>query len=361
MAIEIGTPQGTEQLHEFLLFHDTVYEQKGARWTAFLPLQLPILEGQSPFTRGRTIRPFWARENGTVIARVLAVVDERYRTHWNDPTLGHLVMFEALPGTRVAVRQMMDAACEWLAGHHSDAARAGFGMLEFPFVIDAYEPLSPPFVRQNPDYYHSLLKDGGFESEQGWVDYKAKVTPELRARWQSAREGAHRAGYRMVPLSDLPVGKRAALYTETWNECFAAHWGLAPFDVGEVETLFQAIEPSGALDLSLLAYHEDEPAGVLLIVPDLSMTAATRPGREIRPEEKVNLLGIGVRKHARGRGVNMAMAGWAYEKLVERGQTWVSYTLVLDDNWPSRRTGEKLGCEVCGNYMVYRRTFRRSR
>ena len=52
----------------------------------------------------------------------------------------------------------------------------------------------------------------------------------------------------------------------------------------------------------------------------------------------------------------MAMAGWAYEKLVERGQTWVSYTLVLDDNWPSRRTGEKLGGEVCGNYLVYRRT-----
>src|SRR4030095_12179646 len=130
IAIEIGTPQGTEQLREFLLFHDTVYEQKGARWTAFLPLQLPILEGQSPFTRGATISPCWARENGTVIARVLAVVDERYRTHWNDPTLGHLVMFEALPGTRVAVRQLMDAACEWLAGHHTRAARAGFGMLE---------------------------------------------------------------------------------------------------------------------------------------------------------------------------------------------------------------------------------------
>ena len=48
-------------------------------------------------------------------------------------------------------------------------------------------------------------------------------------------------------------------------------------------------------------------------------------------------------------------------KLLGRGQTWVSYTLVLDDNWPSRRTGEKLGCEVCGNYMVYRRNFRRSR
>jgi hypothetical protein len=32
--------------------------------------------------------------------------------------------------------------------------------------------------------------------------------------------------------------------------------------------------------------------------------------------------------------------------------------MVLDDNWPSRRTGEKLGAQVCANYLVYRRNFR---
>ena len=57
--------------------------------------------------------------------------------------------------------------------------------------------------------------------------------------------------------------------------------------------------------------------------------------------------------------VNLAMSSYAYLECVKRGQTYVSYTLVLDDNWPSRRTGEKLGGEVCGNYLVYRRNFRR--
>jgi hypothetical protein len=32
---------------------------------------------------------------------------------------------------------------------------------------------------------------------------------------------------------------------------------------------------------------------------------------------------------------------------------------VLDDNWPSRRTAEKLGASVCANYLVYRRDLRR--
>jgi hypothetical protein len=33
---------------------------------------------------------------------------------------------------------------------------------------------------------------------------------------------------------------------------------------------------------------------------------------------------------------------------------------VLDDNWPSRRTAEKLGAHICANYMVYRRNFTRA-
>ena len=53
------------------------------------------------------------------------------------------------------------------------------------------------------------------------------------------------------------------------------------------------------------------------------------------------------------------MASYAYLQLVEQGYTHLSYTLVLDDNWPSRRTGERLGGYVCGNYMVYRRNLGR--
>ena len=69
--------------------------------------------------------------------------------------------------------------------------------------------------------------------------------------------------------------------------------------------------------------------------------------------------GIGVRDSDRGRGVNLAMASYAYLELVRRGARHVSYTMVLDDNWPSRRTGEKLGATVCANYIVYRRNFSR--
>jgi hypothetical protein len=53
------------------------------------------------------------------------------------------------------------------------------------------------------------------------------------------------------------------------------------------------------------------------------------------------------------------MASRAYLGFARLGYRYVSYTLVLDDNWPSRRTAEKLGGSVCNNYVAYRRNLMR--
>jgi GNAT superfamily N-acetyltransferase len=356
--VRIETPEGTDALTEFVLFHDRVYATRPARWSAFVPLELPILTGESPFVEGRRVRPFVARVGGDILARAAAVVDSRYHRHWGE-RLGHIVMFEALPGTREATRLLLDAACEWLEREGTEAARAGFGVLEFPFVIDAYDALPPPFVRHNPAYYHALLKDAGFETEKGLVDYKLRVRPELVARWESAVEAAHRSGYRLVPLKDVPPSRRVAEFTELWCDTFKSHWGFTPFSEGEVALLAELQGPAGMLDLSLIAYAGERPVGVLWVMPEITAIAALAPGHVLTDAEKLNFLGIGVREAARGRGVNTAMAGHAYLELVRRGATHLSYTLVLDDNWPSRRTAAKLGAAVCASYVVYRRNFRR--
>lgn len=226
------------------------------------------------------------------------------------------------------------------------------------FVIDDYESLPPNILRHNPAYYHALLKDAGFESEKGFVDYKLEVRPELVARWQSMFEAVHRAGYEIIPLRDVPESRRVREFTATFNDTFKAHWGWTPYTEAEISSLLETVGRIGALDTSVIAYQEGEPVGMLLLVPEHSSGAVLKPGRTLRDSEKLNVLAIGVRETARGRGVNLAMAGYGFLELVRRGAKYLSYTLVLDDNWPSRRTGEKLGASVCANYLAYRRNFR---
>jgi hypothetical protein len=144
-------PEGKDALTEFILFHDQVYAYRSARWPASIEFQLPLLTGQSADCEDRTLKPLLVRDRGEIVARAVAVIDDRYNRHWNE-RLGHIIMFEALSNTREAVKLLMDTACDWLKSKGTEAARAGFGLglLDMPFVIDEYETLPPPFVRQNP-------------------------------------------------------------------------------------------------------------------------------------------------------------------------------------------------------------------
>ncbi len=355
MTIQIETPADELALAEFVRFHDRVYEYRAARWPAAQRRQLHILSDRAPYEGRLETRCFIARDTGTIVARAAAVIDRRYNAHWNE-AVGHLAMFEAMPRSADAVKPMIDAACEWLRGKGMHLARAGAeGLLDAPFAIDEYEMLPPSILRQNPGYYHALLKDAGFETERGWVDYKIEVTPALIARYAAMLEAARRDGFVVKPTKDLPADLRVSHFTRIWNHAFAHHWGMAPRSETEVASMFRGFARGSGLETTLIAYRGDEPVGVLNALRSTPEHALLAPGRAVREAEKLNWLGIGVHESVRGRGVNLAMASYAYLELIRQGAKYLSYTLVLDDNWPSRRTAEKLGAKVCASYVTYRR------
>ena len=354
MVVRIEQAAGPDALAEFVALHDRVYATRPARWPGS-PLHLPMLLGQTPITKERELLPFVAREGGEVVARACAAIDHPYLAHWNE-RVGHILLFEALPHAREGARGVLDAACEWLAERGMQAARNGFGLFDTPYTTDAYDALPPSIMRQNPPEYHALIKQAGFVTEQGFVDLALEVTPALVERWQGALDGARRQGFEIVPLRELPHEERAGTLCTLWNETFASHWGWCPLSP-EITALFVA--DGSALDTAVVALEAGQPIGFCFVMPDDPSHALLAPGRALRPSERLNVLAIGVRPPARGRGVNYAMAAYGYLELVRRGWTHLSYTLVLDDNWPSRRTGEGLGAQLCANYVAYRRDLRR--
>ena len=356
--MRIEFPEGKDALSEFVLFRDRVYENRSIRWPANLANGLALLMRESAGSEDRTFCPIVVRDGGDIVARAVAVLDARYNRHWNE-RLGHIISFEAMPGTREAVRRLMDAACEWLKHQGAEAARTGcLGATDMPFVVDDYESLPPSLLRHNPAYYHRLLKDAGFQTERGWVDYKMPVTPELTSRYESALEAARRGGFEIIPVGQIPEKRRIPEFTDTFNDTFRFHWGYPPSSETQIAETFSHLDPLGINELSVIAYHGSNPVGFVFIVAESTNGAVVKPPRTVQESERLNVLGIGVRNAHRGRGVNLAMASYSYLELIRRGATWLSYTLVLDDNWPSRRTGEKLGGECCANYLTYRRNFR---
>jgi len=187
------------------------------------------------------------------------------------------------------------------------------------------------------------------------MDYKIEVTPKLTEKWEDDVEEARRAGYEIRPFDAISENRRVRDLTRVWNETFKAHWGYVPLTESELEFFTSAFRPLGGDSTTVIAYKDGEPLGAVWARPEVSEMAILKAGRSLKDSEKLNILGIGVREPARGKGVNLAIAGYAYLEMVRRGAKFLSYTLVVDDNWPSRRTGEKLGAFVCANYLTYRR------
>ena len=325
-----------------------------------------VLAGEGGFGPGSQIQAFWAEESGRVLATVAAVRDESYNRHWGEQT-GHLLFFEALPGEDEAVGALIRAACEWLRGRGCDAARMSIlPGLQMPLTIDAYDAVPTVFHTYNPPYYHSYIKNSGFVTEKGVVQYQIKFTPELERSYREMVGRAEGAGVSLRPCDLERLEEETDALTDIFNETFRAHWGFMPLPAAVMRGLTVELKDLLVPGFTLFAEADGRTAGAVYSLPDLNQALHAMRGKAIEenfPEFQQRLqdidhgvlLVIGVKEEYRGRGVNLALAAKSYLAMMERGYKTGSYTVVLDDNWRSRRTAEKLGARVTRNFNVYRK------
>ena len=359
-----------EELRRYVDFGEEVYAQN-PHWVPPDSEHLTkVLGGRGGFGPDSHIQPFWVEDGERVLATVAAVSDEVYNRHWNE-RLGHLLFFEALPGQDEAVESLLGEACEWLRARGCEAARLsilpGFQM---PLTVDAYDAVPTVFHTFNPPYYHSYVKNGGFATEKGVVQYQISFTPELARRYREMVERAAGSGVTLRPCDFDRLEEETGTFTDIFNETFSSHWGFMPLPVEVMRGLTVELKDLLVADFMLFAEADGRTVGAVYSLPDLNQALHPMRGKAIEehfPEfqrrlQEIDhgvLLVIGVKEGYRGRGVNLALAASSYLAMIERGYKTASYTVVLDDNWPSRRTAEKLGARVTRNFNVYRKELTR--
>ena len=325
-----------------------------------------LLSGNGGFGSDSQIQAFWVEEGERVLATVTAVADVRYNQRWNE-RLGHLLFFEALADQDEAVATLMRATSEWFHARDCQAVRMSLlpGM-QLPITIDAYDDVPTVFHTYNPPYYHSYIKNAGFRTECGVVQYQIAFTPELAARYRSMVERAEQSGVGLRTWDFDRIEAENEIFTRLFNETFENHFGFFPLPAEVMSGLTVGLKDFLVADFTLFAEAEGTPVGFVYSLPDLNQAFHRLKGKAIEEnfEEFQQLLQtidhgvlliIGVKTSQRGRGVNLALAARSYLAMIERGYKTASYTVVMDDNWPSRRTAEKLGARVTRNFNVYRK------
>jgi GNAT superfamily N-acetyltransferase len=362
---KLSTPEDFERYIDFAkdVYRDNPYWVPGDRHHL-----IALLSGDAGFGPTSETQAFAAEHDGRILATVAAFKDDAYHLHWNEK-LGQLLFFEALPDQNDAVEALIGEACEWLRERDCTAARLSMlPGVQLPLTIDAYDAVPTCFHAYNPPYYHSYIKNCGFVTERGIVQYQVRFTPELEQRYRAMVQRAQDSGVVVRSWDFERLAEEGDAFAELGNETFSAHWGFMPLP-DEVMRGF-TVEFKDLLVPELLGFAEVDGrrVGFVYSLPDLNQ--ALHPMRDKVLEEnfleflerfqKIDhgvLLIIGVKREFRGRGINLALAAHSYLAMIERGYKTASYTVVLDDNWPSRRTAEKLGACVTRNFNVYRREF----
>jgi len=358
--IRIERPSSREELEEFARLPFEVYGARAAWWPPDASGEIDLVSGRSSLARFLEIEPLCARRDGKVVARVSAVVNRRYIEHWGEP-LGHLIHFEALEAEGAAVAALIKTASEWLRGRGMRAVRSGFAaFLDYPYTIDNYGQLSSFLLRANPPSYHRYLKGSGFETEKGQADFTAPLDANALERYRRMVAAAGAAGTTIRSWREY--GYLAAIdeWTDVTNAAFDRHWGWNPVAREEVRPMLMPLWETPVADLSMLAMRDGEVVGAVFSVPDFSpMLARLRSGARFQPERgggsRGALINVGVLEGGRGHGIGGAMAARSFLAMAERGMRYAGYTLVVDDNWASRRTAAALGAHVTGNFLTYRR------
>lgn len=329
-----------------------------------------ILAGEAGFGPELQTQPFWVEDAGRVLATVTAVTSAVYDRHWNEK-MGHLLFFEALADQNEAVASLVNTACDWLKTKGCEAARLSMlpGM-QLPLTIDAYDEVPTVFHTFNPAYYHSYIKNGGFVTEIGVVQYQIQFTRELAEKYREMVERATSSGISLRSCDFERLEEENETFTDIFNETFSAHWGFMPLPAEVMRGLTVELKDLLVADFLVFAEADGRAAGAVYSLPDLNQALHRMRGRSIEenfPEFQQHLanvdhgvlLVIGVKKEYRGRGVNLALAAKSYLAMIERGYKTASYTVVMDNNWPSRKTAEKLGARVTRNFDVYRKELKR--
>jgi ribosomal protein S18 acetylase RimI-like enzyme len=350
-------------LEEFARLPYQVYAGYSAWWPPDVQNEIDFLMRRTPAAAYLEMAPFCARRDGRMVARVSAVVNRRYNEHWNE-RLGHLIHFEAVDGEDELTVAMLETAADWLRLRGMSAVRSGFAaFLDYPYAIDNYGRLPSFLLRGNPPYYHRCLKDAGFEVEKGQIDYTARLEPEILHRYRRMVEACGAQG--VILKNWRQFGFLAAIdaWTDVTNAAFIRHWGWNPVTRAEVRPMLMSLGDTAVADLSMIAERNGEVVGAVFSVPDWStILARVKRGvtldRERGGGTRGALINIGVIESARGRGIAAAMAAQSFLAMAQQGMRYAGYTLVLDDNWASRRTAQTLGARITGNFVTYRRDFR---
>lgn len=284
------------------------------------------------FRFGEVIRWILKDENDKLIGRIAAFINKKYKNKGDDVPVGGIGFFECI-NNQQAANCLFDTAKQWLTekGMQAMDGPINFGERDrwWGLVTEGYhEPLY--CMSYNPPYYVQLFENYGFKVFFNQICFGLEAQkPIAEKTLERYNTIANTPGMSVKTIMKNELPKFAVDFTNVYNKAWAGHGGLKQLSVEQVMIMFKKMKPVIDEKIVYFAYHNEEPIGVFLNLPDLNQYFKHMNGKfgllqklyflwmqKFRPSKKFTGLVFGIVPEWQGKGIDAFMIGTC-QKIVQ--------------------------------------------
>jgi hypothetical protein len=219
---------------------------------------------------GKCTRWILKDDNGKVIGRVAAFINNKKAYHYEQPT-GGMGFFECINDKKAAFL-LFDTAKKWLQDNGMQAMDGPinfgendnfWGLLVEGFTHPSYG------MNYNFPYYRAFFEDYGFKTLYEQITNHLDVNKPFSERFTKiANWVIKKPGYDFRHFEIKKMEKFAADFIEIYNDAWRDFENFVPITQATIAESFKKMKPLMDEKLIWFAYIDDEPAAFIIILPD---------------------------------------------------------------------------------------------
>ncbi|MBI5480075.1 MAG: GNAT family N-acetyltransferase [Deltaproteobacteria bacterium] len=326
-----------------------------------------------------TREPFWAHaERGLFVARrgrravgrVAAIANHLHNGTWHD-RVAFFGLFECEDDCETAAA-LLDLAAAWARDRGYDALRGPVNFSvhdEIGLLVHGFDRPPRVMMPYNAPYHGALLEAAGCRRLKDLVAYDWTYTemPAPPAALERRAARGWTAGRAILRQFDRGrLAEETVRFRAVYNAAFAGSWGFVPITAEEALAMVADFARFGDPRLCWLAEVDGEPAGFLLMLPDVNQGfhALRRGFPALRPfraaaalwaPRAVRVVTLAI--DPRFRRLNLAghLVVKAWRQAVGQGIRVAEFSYVDEDNANMNGMLRRMGCHVSKRYRIYER------
>ncbi|WPU92175.1 GNAT family N-acetyltransferase [Mucilaginibacter sabulilitoris] len=252
---------------------------------------------------GKCTRWILTDNNGQLIGRVAAFINNKKAYHYEQPT-GGMGFFECIDNKEAAFL-LFDTAKKWLQDNGMKAMDGPINFGEndnfWGLLIEGFT--HPSYgMNYNPPYYKAFFEDYGFKTLYEQITNHLDVHKPFSERFTKiANWVIQKPGYEFKHFRIKEMEKFAADFISIYNDAWRGFENFVPITQATIAESFEKMRPLMDEKLIWFAYVDNEPASFLIILPDANQMLKPLNG-------KLNLIGKLKFLYYRWKGVSRMRA-----------------------------------------------------